>query len=157
MEKRILGRITGYSLLFPVPEGMKDTKTFLSILLKWTNDKQTVERYLSQLARAVQRIWHTDYFHAQLWGHNILTQNGKAFFFTGLEAVEKVEDYTDDMFLDNLIQLYDSFRKILNDNMLVPFMTQLLGDNRDPRIWMPRVRKGYEDLLVERAEEEESS
>lgn len=101
--------------------------------------------FFAALAEAVNRLTGTGAYHSDLAGKNILTQDGRTFWFIDLDAVVLSAEYTDERRLVNHVQLYSSFCTAVSDHLLTPFLVRMLPGSIDPRVWMPQVRAGQRD------------
>lgn len=144
IEKGFGPFLSGNVMVSEFLEGQRDVETFLRALVLRGAGQDTLIFFFSQLADAVNRLIAADAYHADLSGKNIFTGDGKSFTFIDLDAIQIDVPYDDKKRLLNLVQLYDSFCDQISDVLLVPFIEKMLGEGHDPRIWMPKVRKGQE-------------
>lgn len=151
IETGMLGIITGNTLIAAYLDGQRNVEQFLLALVQRGGGKDTIALFLERLAAAVNRLSAAGAYHADLSGKNIFTQDGIRFYFIDLDGVVLDTEYTEERRMKNLVQLYDSFCDLLNDAMLVPFISRLLGPDHDLRLWMPRIRKAQQErrLLAE--------
>ena len=145
IEKCLPGLHFGNTLISETLEGQRNVEQFMFTLIQHGVGKDTLIRFLDNLATAINGLVKTGAYHADLSGKNIFTRDGDKFWFIDLDAVILNEEYTDDRRLRNHIQLYDSFCDQISDHLLVPFITQILPGNIDARVWMPKVREGQKE------------
>ena len=145
IETGFLGLITRTTMVSEYLEGYRDVERFLIALVQQGAGKDTVAQFLAGLTDAVNDLVASGAYHADLSGKNIYTKDGTQFRFIDLDAVSLDVPYDDDLRLKNHIQIYDSFCDMLNDAMLVPFITRMLTTAQDPRVWMPKVRAGQQE------------
>jgi len=137
------GRLVwGNAFLYEYLDGFRNVEKFMQALVQRGAGKDTIAGFLERLADAVNGLTGAGAYHADLSGKNIFTRDGTQFYFIDLDAVVLGGVYDDTRRLYNHVQLYDSFCDVLNDAMLVPFITRMLTPEHDPRVWMPAVRKG---------------
>ena len=141
VERRLMGVVFGNCMVSRHLAGYRNVEQFLGALIKKGAGAQTIEIFLNNLALAMNKLTATGAYHADLSGKNILTRDGQYFYFIDLDAVQLDVPYTEDLRLKNHVQLYDSFCDALTDQVLVPFIEQMLPRELDLRVWMPRVRK----------------
>jgi len=143
VETGLLGIIARATMVSEYLDGFRDVERFLIARVQQGAGQDTVAGFLERLADAVNTLATSGAYHADLSGKNIYTKDGVDFRFIDLDAVSLDTAYDDALRLKNHIQLYDSFCDMLNDTMLVPFITRMLSE-QDPRVWMPKVRAGQE-------------
>ena len=73
---------------------------------------------------------------------NIFTRKGEKFYFIDLDSIVPVKRYSRGMHYTNHVQLYDSFCDYLGDDMLEPFMAQMLPEGQDYATWVKLIRRG---------------
>ncbi|MBE0528215.1 MAG: hypothetical protein IH629_03305, partial [Thermoleophilia bacterium] len=144
IEKGFGPLISGNIMVSEYLEAQRDVEAFLRALAQRGAGQDTLIFFLAQLAEAVNRLNAAGVYHADLSGKNIFTEDGRSFTFIDLDAIQLDVAYDDKRRLLNLVQLYDSFCDQLSDVLLVPFIEKMLGNGHDPRVWMPRIRKGQE-------------
>lgn len=144
VEHGLLGLVTANHLVSEYLEGYRNAEQYLLRLIQTGMGKLAVSAYLAALADAVNELNATGACHHDLSGKNIFTLDGSNFLFIDLDDVSIGEEYTEEARLKNLIQLYDSFCDVISDAVLVPFISRMLPQGEDPRVWMPRVRKGQQ-------------
>jgi serine/threonine-protein kinase RIO1 len=141
VERRLMGVVFSNCMVSRHLSTHRNVEQFLAGLIQRGASPQTIEIYLNNLAIAVNKLTATGAYHADLSGKNILTRDGQYFYFIDLDAVQLDVTYTEELRLKNHVQLYDSFCDALTDQVLVPFLEQMLPAEIDLRVWMPRVRK----------------
>ncbi len=112
-----------------------------TVITEYLSDVRTVEQYLREILREkpedvgpffhelqsiIQRLFSSGLYHEDLSGKNILTANGKDFYLVDLEAVRLHYIPTKGKLVRNLVQLYDSFCDMVDDEHLLPFICGLL-------------------------------
>lgn len=142
VEHGFAGIIAGNTMVMEYLEGYSNVEVFLQTLIRRNAGRDTLIAFLHALADAVNALVETGAYHEDLSGKNIVTRDGVHFVFIDLDAVETARAYDDEQRLMNHIQIYDSFCDQLSDTLLVPFLEQMLPPQVDPRVWMPKVRKG---------------
>lgn len=145
IEHGFAGLVMGNVLISEYLPDCRNVERFLLAVVQRGGGQDTVRMFLKDLAESVNRLTASGAYHADLSGKNILTRDGTTFFFIDLDAVSLGAKYTEEMRFKNHVQLYDSFCDLLNDTMLVPFIEHMLPPGVDPRIWMPKVRKGQHE------------
>ncbi len=145
IEKCLPGLHIGNVLISETLEGQRNVEQFMFTLIQHGVGKDTLIRFLDNLAMAINDLVNTGAYHADLSGKNIFTRDGDKFWFIDLDAVILNTEYTDERRLRNHIQLYDSFCDQISDHLLVPFITKLLPGSIDTRVWMPKVREGQQE------------
>jgi hypothetical protein len=144
IEHGALGLLSSNHLVSEFLEGYRNSEQHLLRLIQTGAGKLSVSHYLASLADAVNHLIESGACHHDLSGKNIFTMAGEEFLFIDLDDVTIGEPYTDELRLKNLVQLYDSFCDVLSDAVMVPFITRMLPRDVDPRVWMPKVRKGQQ-------------
>jgi hypothetical protein len=144
VEHGMLGMLTANHLVSEYLEGYRNAEQYLLRLIQTGMGKLSVSAYLAALADAVNELNATGACHHDLSGKNIFTYDGSSFVFIDLDDVTIGEEYTEELRLKNLVQLYDSFCDVISDAVLVPFISRMLPAGEDPRVWMPKVRKGQQ-------------
>ncbi len=139
------GLHTRNALISELLEGQRNVEQHLFTMTRQDVGKEKIVAFLEQLARAINQLNQCNAYHADLSGKNIFTRDGEHFSFIDLDAVILQAQYTEERRMRNHVQLYDSFCDQLSDHLLVPFITQLLPEDIDPRIWMPKVRSGQQE------------
>lgn len=142
IEKRAGLGYSGAIYICEYLERHRDVEQFLAALIQRGAGQDTLQTFLLCLADAINDLTDAGAYHADLSGKNIFTLDGDRFYFIDLDAVELDLEYTAEKRLKNHIQLYDSFCDALSDKLLVPFIERMLPRGEDPRVWMPKVRKG---------------
>ncbi len=141
MEKGCLGLLWGNAMVSEYLDEARNVEDFLYALVQRGAGKDTLQNFLTHLAQAVNTLTAADAYHEDLSGKNIFTRDGVRFYFIDVDAVVIGQPYDDEIRMRNHVQLYDSFCDLLNDAMLVPFITQMLTPQHDLRVWMPQVRR----------------
>ncbi|MBI5092002.1 MAG: hypothetical protein HZB26_06100 [Candidatus Hydrogenedentes bacterium] len=142
VRRRKLGAIVGSALIFEHLDGSCSVEQWAARMHETGASEKAIRGFLSKIAQAVARLCDTGAYHADLSGKNILTRNGDSFYFIDLDGVELNREYTDALQLKNHIQLYDSFCDLWSDDVLAPFVTQMLPRGTDADVWMEAVRRG---------------
>jgi len=145
IERRFLGLIFGNVLVSEELHDARDVEAFTLALIRRGAGEQTFRDFLTALAEAVNALVAARAFHADLSGKNIYTRDGTRFWFIDLDDVTLNETYDEERRLKNHAQLYDSFCDALGDQLLVPFIREMLPPEIDPRVWMPRVRQAQSE------------
>ncbi len=142
VERRRAGVITANAMISQYLAGHRDVEDFSRGLLQRGAGKDTLEHFLRALATAVNQLETAGAYHADLSGKNIYTQDGARFVFIDLDAVQLGVVLTEAQRLKAHVQLFDSFCDHLPERLLVAFISQLLPEGIDPRMWIPKVRAG---------------
>lgn len=153
IERGGLGIITGNALVSSYLGGQQNVENFLNVLIQRKAGADTIHVFLSALAQAINAFTDAGARHGDLSGKNIFTADGRHFSFIDLDDVTIEEAYGEGLRMKNHVQLYDSFCDLLSDSVLVPFITKLLTQEQDLRVWMPRVREAQiqrRELVEER-------
>lgn len=145
VERGGMGLLFANHLVSEYLEGHRDSEQYLVRLIQIGSGKVSIAAYLNALAEAVVALVESGACHHDLSGKNIYTRDGEHFVFIDLDDVSVGEPYTEALRLKNLVQLYDSYCDVLSDAVLVPFINRLLPAGVDPRIWMPKIRKGQQE------------
>lgn len=144
IEHGLFGLVWRRTLISEYLDGFRNVEQFLASLIQQGAGHDTLALYFDAMADAVNAFCATGAFHEDLSGKNLFTRDGQHFRFIDLDAVVLGVDYDLNKRLTNHIQLYDSFCDQVSDHLLVPFITRMLPPEQDPRIWMPKVRKGQQ-------------
>lgn len=152
IERGGFGFVYGNALVFEYLEGARSVELFLLALIQRGAGQETLAEYLGALAEAVNRLTDAGAYHADISGKNIFTRDGHTFYFIDLDDVTLDEPYDEARRLKNHVQLYDSFCDVLSDSLLFPFIQRMLPPEINPRVWMPKVRKGQQQRRIEHAE-----
>ena len=124
-------------------EGACDVEAFADRHLLGSEHADAARAYLLRLADAVNRLCASGAYHADLSGKNILTQDGRIFWFIDLDSVRIGRPYTRRWRMRNHIQLYDSFCDRWSPSTLRPFIERLEPPETDsPDAWFDQVREG---------------
>lgn len=144
VEQRSLGLLRANHLITQFLDDYVDSEKHLLKMIQTGAGKLSISAYLARLADAVNLLIASGAVHKDLSGKNILTMDGEVFVFVDLDDVA-IGDYTEAARLSNMVQLYDSFCDALSDAVMVPFITRILPQGEDARVWMPKVRKGQQE------------
>lgn len=101
-----------------------------------------VHAFLAALAAAINQLAEAGAVHRDLSGKNILTTDGRAFYFIDLDSVVLRPVYDEEDRMKNHVQIYDSFCDLWGDEFLGPFIEQLLPHGQSLAPWLDRVRAG---------------
>ena len=142
IEHGVLGLVWRHTMISEYLDGFRNVEQFLGALIQQGAGQDTLRPFLDALADAINALAACKVHHADLSGKNIFTSDGAHFRFIDLDAAELDAEYTEEKRLRNHVQLYDSFCDQLTDHMLVPFIERMLPEDIDPRVWLPKVRKG---------------
>lgn len=142
VERRSAGIIRSNAMISEYLDEHRDVEDFTRGILQRGAGRDTLEHFFGALATAVNQLEIAGARHADLSGKNIYTRDGARFTFIDLDAVELGGPLTGAQRLKAHVQLYDSFCDHLPDRLLVPFISQLLPEDIDPRTWVPKVRAG---------------
>lgn len=145
VETELAGIIAGHKMITEYLGNHRNVEDYMRSIIELGGGSDTIRLFLERLADAINCLVNSGAYHADLSGKNIFTLDGNEFTFLDLDAVELDKEYTDELRMKNHIQLYDSFRDMLSDALLTPFIAQLLTDKQDLRVWMPKVRKGQQE------------
>jgi tRNA A-37 threonylcarbamoyl transferase component Bud32 len=140
IERGAAGIMTQYALVSEFLDGYVDVERYADDLIQSHASPRRVANYLAELAEAVNRLCSYQAFHRDLAGKNVLTRDGRAFYFVDLDAVAIKRTYGDRERLKNHVQLYDSFCDRWGDDVLEPFIALMLPDPAQVRRWMEAVR-----------------
>ncbi len=136
------GMISGSYLIMEYLEGTCNVERFMAEMIQDGASENRIRTFLRELAQALNGLQEAGAFHQDLSGKNILTRKGEIFYFIDLESILPVEQYTRKMHYKNHVQLYDSFCDFLGDDMLEPFLAQMLPQDQDYATWSKVVRRG---------------
>jgi serine/threonine protein kinase len=142
VEIRHSGFITASYLVMDHLDGASNVERFAADMVQEGATTEQIRSFLRDLAYAIDKLCKTGVFHRDLSGKNILTREGKEFFFIDLESVFPVTRYTRSMRYKNHVQLYDSFCDFVGHDLLQVFLSQLLPENEDYAMWSKMVRQG---------------
>lgn len=134
---------TGAScLVMDFLEGTTNVERFAADRVQDGATPEELRGFFRGLAQSITSLRQARVFHRDLSGKNILTRDGKEFFFIDLESVYPAERYTRKMHFKNHVQLYDSFCDFVGDDVLDVFLFELLPENEDYARWSKIVRRG---------------
>lgn len=142
IEHGFMGIVWRRTLISEYLDGFRNVEQFLATLIQQGAGHDTLALFFEAMADAVNAFSASGAFHEDLSGKNLFTRDGQHFRFIDLDAVVIGVEYSLEKRLLNHIQLYDSFCDQVSDHLLVPFITRMLPSGQDPRVWMPKVRKG---------------
>jgi len=142
IEHGLCGLVWRRTLISEYLDGFRNVEQFLASLIQQGAGHDTLALFFEAMADAVNLFTASGAFHEDLSGKNLFTRDGQHFRFIDLDAVVLGVNYSLERRLINHIQLYDSFCDQVSDHLLVPFITRMLPQEQDPRVWMPKVRKG---------------
>jgi len=140
VERTRFGFVLGNVLCTDYLDGCVDVEAFADGMIREGVDTDTIQGYLERIAEAVNLLCASGAYHNDLAGKNILTPDGERFYFIDLDGIALNRPYTDDLRLKNHVQLYDSFIDRWDDELLVPFIRQMLPEPGDVVAWMDQVR-----------------
>lgn len=139
---RRLGACTGNALLSAYVAGTCTVEQFADRLVENGAGEGEIEQFLFALADAVNGLCRAGAYHGDLSGKNILTKDGKGFYFVDLDSVVLNRSYTAAQRMKNHIQLYDSFCDRWGPRLLDPFIVRMLDAGRDCKVWLENVHEG---------------
>ena len=122
-------------------DGCVNVEAFVDEMIENKAKNADIQQYLGGIASAVNVLTNAGVYHQDLAGKNILTRDGKTFFFIDLDAVTIGQGYTADNRIKNHVQLYDSFCDRINDNYLEPFIAAMGATTENIAMYMGAVKK----------------
>jgi serine/threonine-protein kinase RIO1 len=151
VEKGAAGVISGNAFFCAYLEGVQDVRVYLEQMKQRGTSPEEIGAFLNALAAAVNALCGAGAYHSDLAGKNILTRDGRQFYFIDLDAVILDCAYTEDKRLRNHAQLYDAFCHQLDGQTLSSFIERLLPENTSIDSWMPRMLQAHEARAARRA------
>ncbi|HOD48479.1 MAG TPA: lipopolysaccharide kinase InaA family protein [Candidatus Hydrogenedentes bacterium] len=142
IETERWGFVTASYLVMDYLDQTSNVERFAAEMVQEGATENQIRDFLRDLALAIDTLREVGVFHRDLSGKNILTRDGKTFFFVDLESVVPVKRYTPRMRYKNHVQLYDSFCDFLGDDVLEPFLSLMLPEDQDYATWSKIVRQG---------------
>ncbi|MBI4559079.1 MAG: hypothetical protein HY706_15960 [Candidatus Hydrogenedentes bacterium] len=140
VEVRCLGFIVRNAFLCEYLDDCCTVEQYAARLMERAASDGEVRAFLSGLAAAIKDLEKVGAHHSDLSGKNIFTRDGRSFYFIDLDAMTLNRRHTDAMRMRNHVQLYDSFCDLWDDQILQPFLVQLLPAGKDGETWMKTVR-----------------
>ena len=134
------GLIWGNAFVSAFLDGTQDVEHYADAMVTRGWKPGDVHAYLGGLAEAVNRLCASGAYHTDLAGKNILTRDGREFYFIDLEGVVIGRPYTRELRMETHVQLYDSFCDRFDDTYLEPFIAQMLPEPGVLSDWMNEVR-----------------
>ncbi|MFO7976341.1 MAG: lipopolysaccharide kinase InaA family protein [Candidatus Hydrogenedentota bacterium] len=141
VEMRRYGFTEASYLIMDYLDGAYNVERFAADMVQEAASDQ-LPNFFRALAQSINALREAGVYHRDLSGKNILTREGKEFFFIDLESIFPVKRYTRRMHFKNHVQLYDSFCDFVGDDMLEVFLSELLPENEDYARWSKIVRHG---------------
>jgi len=142
VEKGRWGFISGSYLIMEYLDGANNVERYLAEMVQDGAPEERIRTFLGGLAQTVNALREAGAFHRDLSGKNIFTRKGEKFYFIDLDSIVPVKRYSRGMHYTNHVQLYDSFCDYLGDDMLEPFMAQMLPEGQDYATWVKLIRRG---------------
>ncbi len=142
VEKGRWGFISGSYLIMEYLDGANNVERYLAEMVQDGAPEERIRTFLGGLAQTVNALREAGAFHRDLSGKNIFTRKGEKFYFIDLDSIVPVKRYSRGMHYTNHVQLYDSFCDYLGDDMLDPFMAQMLPEGQDYATWVKLIRRG---------------
>lgn len=141
VERQWFGLLSQYWFVSEYLDGCVDVEAYADSMIERDGAGEELAVYLGRLAGAVDVLCGCGAYHNDLAGKNILTCDGKTFYFIDLDGIVIGRTYTDALRMKNHVQLYDSFLDRLDDVYLVPFVRTLYGEDGGFEAWMEEVRR----------------
>ena len=135
------GMISGSYLIMEYLEGTCNVERFMAEMIQDGASENRIRAFLRELAQALNGLQEAGH-SIRIVGKNIRRARGRYSYFIDLESILPVEQYTRKMHYKNHVQLYDSFCDFLGDDMLEPFLAQMLPQDQDYATWSRVVRRG---------------
>ncbi len=141
VERRIAGLVYRSWLVTEYLEGCVDVEAYVDEMIANKANSTDIKSYLAGIANAVNALIKAGAHHHDLAGKNILTRDGKTFYFIDLDAVTIGRGYTHPDRIKNHVQLYDSFCDRINDTYLEPFIAAMGSTTENIAMYMGAIKK----------------
>lgn len=151
VERRAMGVIFGNAYLCDYLEGFRNIHEHAKGLAAAQVGRDEFRSFLQALAGALAKLEQAGAVHRDLTHTNILTDDGRRFYFVDLDDVLLDEPYTEAFRLKNHVQLYIGLHDSCEDDIFELFIEELLPPGRDLAEWMEKIRAGYRDVVAARA------
>lgn len=145
VERGRFGVIAGNVTVSDYIDGCVNARTYLERLAEDGAPKDQVLEFLARLAEAVNRFSTTGVYQNDLKCDNVLTRNGKEFWFIDWDDMVVDHPYDAKSIVRNHVQISYDVWKLWNEDMVRPFIEQMLPQGRALDEWMPQVRAGLEE------------
>ena len=144
LEYGALGVIWKNAMIVRYLDGFDRVEDYAARLIKQEANEEAVVGFLACLGEAVRALVATGAYHSDLAGKNILTKDGRSFYFVDLDAVRLGMRYTVERRMRNHVQLYDSFWGVVPEGPLIDFIAGMAPSGHDVGDWMRGVQEGVE-------------
>ncbi|HOJ32134.1 MAG TPA: lipopolysaccharide kinase InaA family protein [Candidatus Hydrogenedentes bacterium] len=126
VEWRLLGMVRRECVISQYLPNSVSVEQYIRDIIKTPAPENGLTQFFQELGNVLRQLLASDVYHSDLSGKNILTADGKNFFFIDLEAVNVRARYTKRKVLKNAVQVYDSFCDMVSDEVLEPFLYSFL-------------------------------
>lgn len=151
VEKRWNGLITGYVLVSDYVPDLVSFWEFWSALGADQASEQEIRASLEALRDALQEVLDAGVYLKDLSRSNILTKDGRDFYFVDLDDAELDIAYTRKRRMRNHFHLYQQFRRLWPRTMIAPFIRDLLPESEPPDPWVDILEDKYVQWCNRRA------
>lgn len=143
VEYRLFGIIWGNAFIYEYLNGCLPGLVY-SIDLKEKGDRPATNAYFTHLADAVLSLANANVFHRDLKLNNVLTADGKTFYFIDLDEAQIGQPFKPEHRLRNHIQMANGLSRIWNKQEVTTFLHRTIPENEDNESWIARVWDGVE-------------
>ena len=140
VERHCLGAILGNTFISGYLDGFVTVEEYAGRLVAAKASPHDVRQFLADIADAINALCAAGAYHADLSGKNILTNDGKTFYFIDLDTVVLDRPCSDRLRMKTHIQLYDSFCDRWGIDHLGPFVQRMLPSTCDQEHWLDAVQ-----------------
>jgi len=140
VEWGALGIVTKHATILEFLPDCMDVEHFADRILAESNGPEMLHVYLATLAASINQLISAGAIHTDLAGKNILTRDGRTFYFIDLDGILLGAAYTLQRRFAAHVQLYDSFLDRCGDEHLAPFLRAMIPDTEPFDAWLQRVK-----------------
>lgn len=151
LEKRWNGLITGNILVSDYVPDLKSFGDYVSALVSDQAPQQETQAFLDALRDAYKQVLNARVYLRDLSSTNVLTKDGRNFYFVDLDDAELDVAYTRKRRMRNHVHLYRQLRLFWPRTMIASFIEGLLPENEPLEAWVDILEDEYVQWCEQRA------
>jgi hypothetical protein len=144
VEHGALGAIWGNAFVYEYLEDCLPALQFLEPLIK-KEDRDSIDAFFTNLAEAVTGLAEAKVFHRDLKLDNVLTPDGREFFFIDLDEALINQPFEPKHRMRNHIQMGNGLWRICDKPDIDAFLQRTVPNGEDRDAWIDRVWVGIKD------------
>lgn len=141
IEHRLFGVIWNSTLVYDFQDGQFSAIEYLRDLIA-ANNSDAIEVFSVHLAQALDALAAAKVCHHDLKLANILTSDGREFYFIDLDEAHTNQPFHAEHRLRNHIQIAGGMSTVWNEAGINAFLARGIPDGENPEEWIARVWAG---------------